>query len=110
MNDWLYLAAAIAAETLATSLLKSSEGFTRLWPSLIVVAGYGCAFFFLSLTLWTIPVGVAYAIWSGVGIILVTLIAWLIFGQKIDPPGLSGIGLIVAGVIVLKLFSKTSGH
>lgn len=110
MNDWLYLAAAIAAETLATSLLKSSKGFTRLWPSLIVVAGYGCAFFFLSLTLRTIPVGVAYAIWSGVGIILVTLIAWLIFGQKIDPPGLIGIGLIVAGVIVLKLFSKTSGH
>ena len=110
MNDWLYLAAAIAAETLATSLLKSSEGFTRLWPSLIVVAGYGCAFFFLSLTLRTIPVGVAYAIWSGVGIILVTLIAWLIFGQKIDLPGLIGIGLIVAGVIVLKLFSKTSGH
>lgn len=110
MNDWLYLAAAIAAETLATSLLKSSEGFTRLWPSLIVAAGYGCAFFFLSLTLRTIPVGVAYAIWSGVGIILVTLIAWLIFGQKIDLPGLIGIGLIVAGVIVLKLFSKTSGH
>lgn len=110
MNDWLYLAAAIAAETLATSLLKSSEGFTRLWPSLIVVAGYGCAFFFLSLTLRTIPVGVAYAIWSGVGIILVTLIAWLIFGQKIDLPGLIGIGLIVAGVIVLKLFSKTSGY
>lgn len=110
MNDWLYLAAAITAETLATSLLKSSEGFTRLGPSLIVVAGYGCAFFFLSLTLRTIPVGVAYAIWSGVGIILVTLIAWLIFGQKIDLPGLIGIGLIVAGVIVLKLFSKTSGH
>ncbi len=110
MNDWLYLAAAIAAETLATSLLKSSEGFTRLGPSLIVVAGYGCAFFFLSLTLRTIPVGVAYAIWSGVGIILVTLVAWLIFGQKIDLPGLIGIGLIVAGVVVLKLFSKTSGH
>ena len=110
MNDWLYLAAAITAETLATSLLKSSEGFTRLGPSLIVVAGYGCAFFFLSLTLRTIPVGVAYAIWSGVGIILVTLVAWLIFGQKIDLPGLIGIGLIVAGVVVLKLFSKTSGH
>lgn len=110
MNDWLYLAAAIAAETLATSLLKSSEGFTRLGPSLIVVAGYGCTFFFLSLTLRTIPVGVAYAIWSGVGIILVTLVAWLIFGQKIDLPGLIGIGLIVAGVVVLKLFSKTSGH
>lgn len=110
MNDWLYLAAAIAAETLATSLLKSSEGFTRLGPSLIVVAGYGCTFFFLSLTLRTIPVGVAYAIWSGVGIILVTLVAWLIFGQKIDLPGLIGIGLIVTGVVVLKLFSKTSGH
>lgn len=110
MSNWLYLAAAITAEIIATSLLKSSEGFTRLWPSLIVVAGYCCAFFFLSLTLRTIPVGVAYAIWSGVGIVLVTLIAWLVLGQKIDLPGLAGIGLIISGVIVLNLFSKTSGH
>ncbi|WP_074928247.1 DMT family transporter [Nitrosomonas eutropha] len=106
----LYLSAAITVEIIATSLLKSSEGFTRLWPSLIVIIGYGCAFFFLSLTLRTIPVGVAYAIWSGAGIVLVTLIAWLVFGQRIDLPGLAGIGMIVAGVIILNLFSKTGGY
>jgi len=110
MNNWLYLAAAITAETIATSLLKSSEGFTKFWPSLIVVAGYCGAFFFLSLTLRTIPVGVAYAIWSGAGIVLITLIAWWILGQKIDLPGLIGMGLIVAGVVVLRLFSKTGDY
>ncbi len=110
MNNWLYLAAAITSETIATSLLKSSEGFTRLWPSVIVIIGYCCAFFFLSLTLRTIPVGVAYAIWSGVGIVLITLIAWWILDQKIDLPGLIGIGLIVVGIVVLKLFSKTNGY
>lgn len=108
--SWFYLAAAIVAEIIATSLLKSSEGFTRLWPSLVVIVGYGCAFFFLSLTLRTIPVGVAYAIWSGAGIVLVTLFAWLIFGQTISLPDVVGIGLIIAGVIVLRLFSETGEY
>lgn len=108
--SWFYLAVAIVAEIIATSLLKSSEGFTRLWPSLVVIVGYGCAFFFLSLTLRTIPVGVAYAIWSGAGIVLVTLIAWLIFGQTISLPDVVGIGLIIAGVIVLRLFSETGEY
>ena len=103
---WLHLSIAIMAEVIATSFLKTSEGFSRLWPSLIVIAGYGVAFFFLSLTLRSIPVGVAYAVWSGVGITLVTLAAWLWFGQRLDLPALLGIGLIVLGVIVLKVFSR----
>ncbi|HRO62674.1 SMR family transporter [Thermomonas sp.] len=108
--NWVYLGLAIVAEVIATSLLKSSEGFTRLWPSLAVIVGYGAAFFFLSLTLRAIPVGVAYAIWSGVGVVLVTLIAWLAFGQKLDWPALVGIALIACGVVVLNLFSRTSSH
>jgi small multidrug resistance pump len=82
--QWLFLSIAIISEVIATSALKSSNGFTQLWPSLVVVAGYAAAFFFLSLTLRTIPVGAAYAIWSGAGIVLVTLIAWLAFGQTLD--------------------------
>lgn len=108
--NWLYLAVAIVAEVAATSFLKSSEGFTRLGPSFAVLVGYGVAFYLLSLTLRTIPVGVAYAIWSGVGVVLVTLVAWLLFGQRLDIPAILGIGLIVSGVIVLNLFSKATGH
>ncbi len=106
MNNWIYLGIAILAEVTATSSLKASEGFTRLVPSLVVIAGYGIAFYFLSLTLRSIPVGVAYAVWSGVGIALVTLAGFLFYGQKLDPAGVVGIGLIVAGVLVLNLFSK----
>lgn len=107
---WMYLAIAIIAEVIATSSLKSSEGFTKLWPSIAVVLGYGFAFFFLSLTLRSVPVGVAYAIWSGAGVVLVTLVAWLALGQKLDFAGVAGIGLIVAGVVVLNLFSKATAH
>ena len=110
MQSWLYLGVAILSEVAATSALKASEGFTRLWPSLVVVVGYGVAFFFLSLTLRTIPVAVAYAVWSGVGIALIAIIGWLLFGQALDLPGIVGIALIVAGVLVLNLFSKSSGH
>ncbi|MDQ8023397.1 MAG: SMR family transporter [Moraxellaceae bacterium] len=110
MKNWLFLGTAILAEVIATSALKASDGFSRLLPSVIVVAGYGVAFYFLSLTLKAIPVGIAYAVWSGVGIVLVSLIAWLVFGQKLDAPALIGIGLIVAGVLVLNLFSKSSAH
>lgn len=105
--NWFYLAIAIIAEVIATSFLKSSEGFTRLFPSLIVAIGYSAAFFFLSLTLRTIPIGIAYGIWSGVGIVLVTGIAWVAFNQKLDVAGLLGILLIIAGVVVIKVFSKT---
>lgn len=110
MKNWLFLFVAIFAEVIATSSLKASAGFSRLGPSLLAVAGYGVAFYCLSLTLRTIPVGVAYAIWSGVGIVLVTLIAWLIFGQKLDLPALAGMALIIAGVVVLNLFSKSAVH
>ena len=110
MNAWFYLGVAIVSEVAATSALKASEGFTRLWPSLLVVAGYAAAFYFLSLTLKSIPVAVAYAVWSGVGIALIAIIGWLLFGQALDLPGIVGITLIVAGVLVLNLFSKTSGH
>lgn len=110
MSNWLFLAAAILAEVIATSSLKATQGLTRLWPSLIVVIGYGAAFYFLSLTLRTIPIGVAYAVWSGLGVVLVTLVALVIYGQKLDMAAVLGIGLIVAGVIVLNLFSKTTTH
>lgn len=110
MNPWLFLSVAIVSEVVATSALKASNGFTQLWPSLVVIAGYAIAFFFLSLTLRTMPVGVAYAIWSGVGIVLVTLIAWFVFKQSLDIPAIIGLTLIVAGVVVLQVFSKSSAH
>lgn len=110
MNHWLYLAIAIVSETVATSALKASAGFTRPWPSLLVAVGYGLAFYFLGLTLRTLPLGVAYAVWSGVGIVLIALAGWLLYGQKLDGPALAGIALIGAGVLVMNLFSKTTGH
>jgi len=108
--QWLYLAIAIAAEVVGTSSLRASEGFTKLVPSLVVVAGYGLAFFFLSLTLKEIPVGVAYAIWSGAGVTLIAAIGWIFFGQRLDAAAILGMGLIVAGVVVLNVFSKSAAH
>ena len=110
MKSWLFLAIAICGEVVATSALKSSQGFTRLVPSLIVAAGYAIAFYFLSLVLRTIPVGIAYAVWSGLGIVLVTGIAWVLHGQKLDAWAFVGIGLIVSGVAVLNLLSRSSAH
>jgi small multidrug resistance pump len=108
--NWLYLAIAIVSEVVATSALKAAEGFTRWIPSMFVVVGYASAFFFLSLTLRTIPIGVAYAVWSGVGVVLVSLIGWLLYQQSLDAAALIGIGLIVAGVLVLNLFSRSVVH
>lgn len=110
MNNWFFLAAAIVSEVIATSALKASDGFSKLWPSVVVVAGYGLAFYFLALTLRTIPIGIAYAIWSGVGIVLISAIGWLLFGQKLDAAAIVGITLIVSGVMVLNLFSKSVVH
>ncbi len=110
MVQWIYLAIAIAAEVVGTSFLRASEGFTKLVPSLMVVAGYGLAFFFLSLTLEKIPVGIAYAVWSGAGVTLIAAIGWLFLGQKLDAAAILGMGLIVAGVVVLNLFSKAAAH
>ncbi|WP_372833174.1 SMR family transporter [Pontibacterium sp.] len=110
MKNWLFLGVAIAAEVIATTALKSSDGFSKLWPSLLVITGYGVAFYALSMTLHSIPLGVAYAIWSGLGIVLVSVLALLIYDQHLDLPALIGIGLIILGVIVINLFSKTSVH
>lgn len=108
MNNWVYLGLAIVSEVISTASLKSTEGFTRLVPSIVVLVGYSAAFYFLSLTLDTIPIGVAYAVWSGVGVATITLVSFLVYDQKIDAAGLLGIGLIVAGVVVLRLFSEAS--
>lgn len=108
MHPYAALGMAIVAEVIATSALKSSAGFTRLWPSVVVVLGYGVAFYGLSLTLQSMPVGVAYAIWSGLGIVLVTVAAFVLYGQRVDLPALAGMALIVAGVAVIQLFSKTA--
>lgn len=110
MHNWLFLFAAIIAEVIATSALKASDGFTRLWPTVTVAVGYGIAFYFLSLTLRTIPVGIAYAVWSGLGVVLITLVAWLVFDQKLDTPALLGMGLIVSGVIIMNVFSRVGVH
>ena len=107
---WVYLLLAIVSEVVATSALKSSESFSRLWPSVLTVVGYGVAFYLLSLTLREMPVGIAYAIWSGVGIVLVSLAAVVLFGQKLDLPALIGMGLIVAGVSVINVCSKSVVH
>ena len=110
MQHWLFLLVAIVSEVVGTTALKVADGFTRLWPSLVVVVGYASAFSFLSLTLKSIPVGVAYAIWSGVGVALIAVIGWAYLGQKLDLPAIIGMGLIVAGVVFIQLFSKTAGH
>ncbi len=110
MKNWLFLTLAILGEVIATSTLKSTEGFTKFTPSLIVFVGYGVAFYCLSLALKSIQVGIAYAVWSGVGIVLVSLVAWLIHGQKIDFWGFVGMGLIIVGVIILNVLSKNTVH
>ncbi len=110
MKSWIYLGIAIVAEVVATTGLKASEGFTRLWPSLLVITGYAVAFYFLSITLKEIPVGLAYAIWAGLGIVLVALIGWWVYGQTLDAASVIGMALIIAGVLVINVFSKASMH
>lgn len=104
--DQISLLVAILAEVVATTALKASEGFTRLWPSLLVVLGYGIAFYGLSLTMRSMPLGLVYAIWSGLGLLLITLAGWLIWGQRLDGPSLLGMALIVAGVTVINLSGR----
>ncbi len=103
---WLYLTIAIVSEVAATSALKAALGFQRLIPSILVVVGYGLAFYFLSLTLRTIPLGIAYAIWSGVGVALVAIVGWVVYHQALETGELIGIALIVLGVLVLNLSSR----
>lgn len=109
MHPYALLTLAIAAEVVATSALKSSAGFTRLWPSLLSVGGYGVAFYALARVMEHLPTGVVYAVWSGLGIVLISLVGWLVYGQKLDAPAIAGMALIVAGVAVIQLLSK-AGH
>ena len=104
------LAAAIVCETVATSALSRSDQFSRLWPSLITISGYAVSFYMLSIALKAMPVGIAYAIWSGLGIVLISGIALIFFKQHLDTPAWIGIGLIIAGVLVVNLFSKSVTH
>ena len=105
---YLMLSIAIVSEVLATTAMKQSDGFTRPLWSVLTVVGYLIAFFFLAQTLKTVPTGVAYAIWSGVGIVLISAAAWIFQGQKLDFPAMAGMGLIIAGVVVMNVFSKTA--
>ena len=105
---YLFLLIAILSEVAATSALRASGQFTKLWPSVIVVIGYASAFYFMSLTLKSIPVGIAYAIWSGVGIVLISITGYFLYKQKLDMPALLSMGLIIAGVLVINIFSKST--
>ena len=107
---YLYLAIAIVAEVAATSALKASDEFSRLYPSLIVVIGYGIAFYFMTLVLRVMPIGITYAIWSGLGIVLVTIVGFFLYKQVPDLPAVLGMALIVSGVVVINVFSKTISH
>ena len=108
--NWVLLILAIAFETVGTSALKASAGFTRLGPSLVTLTCFVVSLFLLSLVLRTIPVGIAYAIWSGLGIVLIAAIGWLAFGQRLDPAAILGLVLIITGIVVMQLFSDTTGH
>lgn len=108
--NYVYLMCAIVAEVIATSSLKASDGFSRPLPSLVVALGYGTSFFFLSIIVKTMPVGIVYALWSGAGIVLVTIVAAIWLKQVPDRPAMLGMALIVAGVVVVNLFSKSVPH
>ena len=107
---YLCLVVAIAAEVIATTALARSEGFTRLVPSLVTVSGYTVAFYFLALVLRFMPTGVVYAVWSGMGIVFIAAIGWFWFGERLDLPAVVGLGLIIAGVVVVNVFSRTMPH
>ncbi|AVO39207.1 DMT family transporter [Pukyongiella litopenaei] len=109
-THYLYLIAAIVAETIGTTALQASAQFTRLWPSVLVVIAYALSFYLLSQTLRIMPVGIVYAIWSGLGIVLIAAIGLLVFGQRLDWPAILGMCLIVGGILVIHLFSKTASH
>ena len=104
---YVYLAIAIVTEVVATAALRASNGFSNLWPSVVVVVGYVVCFFALAMCVKRMPIGVAYAIWSGVGIVLITIAGWYLYRQRVDLPGILGMGLIIAGVLVIQIFSST---
>lgn len=107
---WLYLGAAILFETIGTTALHASQQFSRFWPSVLVVVAYAVSFYLLAIVLRYIPVGVAYAIWSGLGICFIALIGFIVFGQRLDLPALIGLGMIIAGIVVIQLFSSNATH
>jgi len=108
--DYLYLAGAIGAEVIATASLKATDGFKKLVPTLIVIVGYVLSFYLLNLSLRSIPIGIAYAIWSGVGLVLIVIAGAILYKQKVDLAAIVGMGLIVAGAVILNLFSKMKVH
>lgn len=110
MSHWLALAIAIIAEVIGTTALKASNEFTRLLPSLIVILGYGTAFYFMAISMRVLPVGIMYAIWSGMGIVLISILGWLVYRQTLDLSAMIGMGFIIAGVIIINVFSKSIGH
>ncbi len=110
MSGYFYLSIAIAAEVIATTSMKALDGFNRPLPLLLVVAGYAVSFWMLSLVVKSIPVGIAYAVWAGLGIVLVSIAATLLYQQRLDLPAMLGMGLIVCGVLVIQLFSQSTGH
>ncbi|CUH48494.1 DMT family transporter [Ruegeria atlantica] len=107
---YLILLLAVFAETIGTSALQASQQFSRFWPSVLVVMGYGVAFYLLGLTLKFMPVGIVYAIWSGLGIVLIAIIGFIVFGQRLDWPAVLGLAMILAGILIIHLFSSTAGH
>lgn len=107
---YAFLIAAIAAEVVATTALARSDGFSRLWPSVITVVGYSFAFVCLSFTLKVMPTGIVYAVWSGLGIVFIAAIGWVVYGERLDLPAMIGLGMILAGVLVVNLFSKSLTH
>lgn len=110
LKYWLFLLAAIISEVTATSSLKASAGFTKFMPSVVVVVGYALSFYFLSLVLKAIPIGIAYAVWAGLGIVLLAVVGWMVFDQALDAPALLGMALILAGIIIMNIFSNTVSH
>lgn len=109
-QSYLFLALAIVVEVIGTTALKATENFTKLGPSLLTVACYAASFYLLTFSLKVLPTGIAYAIWSGVGIVLISVVSWVVYKQSLDLPALIGLGLIIAGVLVINLFSKSVGH
>lgn len=109
-THYVVLLLAVAAETIGTAALQASQQFTRLWPSLLVIAAYAISFFLLAMALRTIPLGIAYALWSALGIVFIAVIGFVIYGQRLDMPAILGLGLILAGIVVIQLFSNTATH
>lgn len=110
MSGYFYLAIAITAEVIATTSMKALDGFNKPLPLVLVIAGYAVSFWMLSLVVKTIPVGVAYAVWAGLGIVLVSIAAAILYDQALDLAAVAGMALIIAGVVVIQLFSQSVGH